>query len=126
MTKTCVLFGFLIALSTHLINAEAQCLKYNEDGVVLTGKVVLQTFFGPPNYGEDPTTDSKEKQAILKLDQPICVSADPKNNEDAEAGQTEVTLVPMQKSASVSMSTNTFGSREIYFMRFLVVIIRQF
>jgi len=96
MTKSYVLLGFLIALSAHA-GAESQCLKYNEDGVVLAGRVVFTTFFGPPNYGENPDTDSKEKQAILKLEQPICVNADPKTYEDAEASQAEVTLVPIQK-----------------------------
>jgi len=77
--------------------AEPDCLRYNQDGIILTGRMVLQTFFGPPNYGENPETDSKETQALLKLDKPICVSKDRKNYEEAESSQTEVTLVPIGK-----------------------------
>ena len=97
LTMTNVLFGLFIVLSAHWVSAESRCLNYNEDGVVMTGKVMIKTFFGPPNYGENPSTDSKETQAILKLDQPVCTNADPKNDEEAEAGLTEITLVPMQK-----------------------------
>lgn len=96
MIKLNVIFGLLIAFSVSAFSAEPQCFKYNNDGVVLTGKVVLKTFFGPPNYGEDPANDAKEKQAILILDSPICVDADPQGDEEAEVDQSEVTLVPMQ------------------------------
>ena len=39
----------------------------------MTGKVVLRTFFGPPGYGENPKTDSKESQYIMVLDTTIDV-----------------------------------------------------
>jgi hypothetical protein len=55
--------------------------------------VRLQTFFGPPNYGESPTTDSKEDQAILLLDTPICVFTSKSGNEEGVMNQFAVTLV---------------------------------
>ena len=33
----------------------------------------MRTFYGPPNYGENPKTDSKESQYVLLLDSPIDV-----------------------------------------------------
>jgi hypothetical protein len=77
---------------------DAKCFQYEQKGVTLTGTVAIETFFGPPNYGEDPDTDAKEKQAILKLDTPICVNEDlGPPIEDAEKNQIEVTLVPVGK-----------------------------
>jgi Domain of unknown function (DUF4431) len=44
----------------------------NEPGVVeLEGKLTIRTFFGPPNFGENPETDSKEQGWILSLSKPI-------------------------------------------------------
>lgn len=77
--------------------AAAECLHYDGDRVTLAGHVKLKTFFGPPNYGENLETDSRETQAILLLAQPICVKANPANYEPAEQDQSEVTLVPLNK-----------------------------
>ena len=73
----------------------ASCLHYGGSLVTLSGKVQLQTFFGPPNYGENPATDSREIQAILLLEKPICVEANPKDYDEAEQNQGVVTLVPL-------------------------------
>ncbi|MEX8504166.1 DUF4431 domain-containing protein [Leptothrix ochracea] len=60
----------------------------------LVGKVTLETFYGPPNYGENPKTDSREAQIILVLKQQICVSANLSTNDEEEKNQLRVTLVP--------------------------------
>jgi hypothetical protein len=69
------------------------CQRYDVANTELTGRVSIQTFFGPPNYGESPETDSKERQAILHLNRPICTIAS--KDSPAEENQTDVTLVPM-------------------------------
>jgi hypothetical protein len=86
-----------ILLATSLPAVAASCLHYGGSPVTLSGKVKLQTFFGPPNYGENPDTDSRETQAILALAKPICVEANPVEYEEAEQNQLEVTLVPLKK-----------------------------
>jgi hypothetical protein len=48
-------------------------LHYESEKVTVIGKVVSRTFYGPPNYGENRKTDSKESQYILLLDSPIDV-----------------------------------------------------
>jgi Domain of unknown function (DUF4431) len=65
--------------------------------VQLAGVIALKSYFGPPNYGEDPKTDSIETQAVLKLSSPLCVQADPQDHSPAESDQTMVTLVPLGK-----------------------------
>ena len=62
--------------------------------IKLSGKVALKTFYGPPNYGENPDTDARETQAMLFLAKPICVDENPADYYDAETGQSEITLVP--------------------------------
>ncbi|MCU6496328.1 DUF4431 domain-containing protein [Rugamonas sp. A1-17] len=69
------------------------CQKYDVANVELTGRVRVETFFGPPNFGESPETDSKERQAVLHLDRPICTVASA--DSPAEERQIDVTLVPM-------------------------------
>ena len=83
------------ALAPVYVEAAAPCFHYNQDGVELSGTVILKTFFGPPNYGEDPSTDSKERQALLKLDYPLCVDASLDGEDKAEMQQTLITLVPL-------------------------------
>jgi hypothetical protein len=88
----------LVFLFSHSLSAVASpCLHYGGSSVTLIGKVKLQTFFGPPNYGENPDTDSRQTQAILLLEKPICVEGNPKAYAEAEKNQHEVTLIPFVK-----------------------------
>lgn len=80
-----------LALPFSLTAIGAPCLSYDKPAT-LTGKVAIKTFFGPPNFGENPETDARETQAILLPAKPVCVNG---NDEyDLEKNQTEVTLVP--------------------------------
>jgi len=65
----------LIYISASSTESQRRQLHYEPEGVTLTGRVVTRTFYGPPNYGENPKTDSKESQYILLLDSPIDVIA---------------------------------------------------
>jgi hypothetical protein len=84
----------VLCLAASFSSAAAPCLHYEGKPVTLSGKVTLQTFYGPPNYGESPETDSRETQAIMLLAEPICVDAKPEYDYDAETDQSEVTLIP--------------------------------
>jgi hypothetical protein len=48
-------------------------VEYEPAVVELEGRLINTMFFGPPNFGEDPETDSKEMTRILSLDKPINV-----------------------------------------------------
>jgi hypothetical protein len=87
---------FALGLMVSPAWGDGGCLHYHYmgDPVVLEGTVGLRTFFGPPNYGENPKTDSRETQAILTLEKAVCVDAKPSDYDEAERNQTEVTLVP--------------------------------
>ena len=78
-----------LSLATEL------CLHYMGDPVTLSGKVTKRTFYGPPGYGENPDIDSRETQGVLLLSEPICVDENPRDYDEAEKNQLEVTLVPL-------------------------------
>ena len=41
--------------------------------ITLPGQMETKSFYGPPNFGEDPATDSIETFRLIKLDQPVLV-----------------------------------------------------
>lgn len=88
--------------------APAPCLHYQEEPntivngrssvpteVTLTGELIERTYWGPPNWGEQPATDRLEEAWILVLDTPICVLADHKNpsNDQSESNVIVVQLI---------------------------------
>lgn len=96
MTKLLVMAILVTGSWVSLAYAGEICLHYEPAVVELRGTIVLRTFFGPPNYGEDPEIDSRETQGLLELDRPICVARDPTNdaNSEDERDQRIITLVP--------------------------------
>jgi hypothetical protein len=94
--KACAMFAMTVSLCAGA--SEAQCLKYGPDAVELTGTVRLRTFYGPPGYGEDPTHDKREQQALLNLRGPVCIARGRNDGlEEPENGQRVVTLVPLSE-----------------------------
>ena len=85
----------MCSVTFHAIAAEP-CLSYSTP-VTLSGKITKRTFYGPPNYGEDPATDSRETQVLLLLPKPICVDENKIEYYEAEKNQLELTLVPLGK-----------------------------
>ena len=81
-----------VYFGTHATQAKRKVLSYEPANVTLTGRLVSKTFHGPPNYGENPKTDSKENQYILILDSAVDVVGD-QNEQTTERGVKRVTLV---------------------------------
>lgn len=97
----------LAALLSPAIAAHAApCFKYDTETVVLKGRVRLETFYGPPNYGENPATDSREQQAILYLKLHLCTQES--DDDPAEVRQRRVTLVPHG-----GLSLKAFADKEV-------------
>ena len=63
--------------------AEAACLRYEPDTVRLSGRLERHTYYGAPNFGEDPAHDEKEVGFYLGLAAPIC-AAGPSSKEENE------------------------------------------
>ncbi len=90
-----ILIPFLLL---HLAASQAgnrrKALHYGPEKVTLQGTLVFRTFYGPPNYGENPRTDSKETQSILLLDNAFDVIGDKQDPfNETERGVNRVTLV---------------------------------
>lgn len=64
-------------------------VDYEPAVVELKGKLVVKTYFGPPNYGENPKTDSREKGWIVSLDKPINVRGKTGPDADYESDSVE-------------------------------------
>lgn len=86
-------------LITNILN-RTKSEKYNfEPSVsVVEGKLIRRMYYGPPNYGENPDTDSKQYPFILQLDKPIDVIAEDDDEFNSDIFEvTEIQVVPMNK-----------------------------
>ncbi len=70
-------FVLLAAVACGSQALAQQRLSYEPAKVQLSGIVITQHFYGPPNFGEDPKTDQKVQVLELKLDAPVDVIAIP-------------------------------------------------
>jgi hypothetical protein len=57
-------------------------LSYQPTVVELKGTLSVKTYYGPPNYGENPETDAKEALPVLILKEPVNV----RGNADSNSG----------------------------------------
>ena len=89
MTRSIQVILAMIALCSGSVLAAEPCFHYAQE-IKLSGYLEVRAFYGPPGYGENPKTDSRLRQDILFLDEPICT----KDNRDemGEKTQIEVTL----------------------------------
>jgi hypothetical protein len=73
---------------------EPRWVAYEPAVVTLTGRLVEKEFFGPPNFGEDPDTDSRVVRLLLVLDEPVNVRGNARSelNSDDALGVREVQL----------------------------------
>lgn len=67
-----LLVAFACAGSTHA----QRFLSYEPDVVELDGRLVIQSKYGPPNFGQKPKTDQKVQVPILLLSQHVVVQGD--------------------------------------------------
>lgn len=65
----------------------------------IVGRVIYEKYYGPPGYGEDPTSDNKEVAYIVILDQPIRYISE---GDASEMDVFQVQLLPTETSVSFS------------------------
>lgn len=85
----------LMTLASGAYAAQRRAYDYEPVVVELTGRIVWEMHYGPPNYGDDPKHDRQGNYPILKLDRPIDVRGDPKDevNSEAHRGVDRIQLV---------------------------------
>jgi len=81
--------------TTQTIEAGQTWLSYEPSIVHLRGFLQTRAAWGPPNYGENPLTDSRELEYYLDLERPIEVKGDPSSDINSETltGITTVQLI---------------------------------
>jgi hypothetical protein len=72
---TLVVFCAISQLTT--VAQEKQWLSYEPASVELEGRLIVQTKYGPPNFGENPKTDKRVKVPIVVLTKAINVRGTP-------------------------------------------------
>ena len=89
-------------------------LHYEPEVVTLRGRLTETTEYGPPNYGENPETDSIEHPIILVLPRPVRVQGDPSSdlNTETVSGITRIQLV-MPGNVGVDFPPNYEGEVEV-------------
>jgi len=94
------------------IDEESGWLHYEPQVVTLRGRLTETTEYGPPNYGENPESDSIEHPVILVLPRPVRVQGDPTSelNTETVIGITRVQLV---LDASVTPAYSNFFERDV-------------
>lgn len=107
----------ILLIATNIAMAKESCYHYGGIPVSLSGTVEIKTFYGAPNYGENPQTDSRETQAILFLEKPICVEAN-QSGEAAEQNQANVTLVPPDKENMIKYAGKHLAVKGVLFHAF--------
>jgi len=105
----------ILLIGCTVLSASA-CEKYGLPGTTLVGTVTVETFYGPPGYGESPETDSKEPQLILHLAKPLCTLAS--DEDPAEQDQVKVTMVPMGNLSLRAFVNKTVAVRGSLFHAF--------
>lgn len=86
-----ITFFVLILLLCGLAGTaqEKDWVSYQPAVVELKGTLRTRLYYGPPNYGENPKTDTKEALPILILSKPVNVrgNPDPKAGFDRESAK---------------------------------------
>jgi hypothetical protein len=75
-----ILITFFVLIVTRGFAETAQVkdwVSYQPKVVEFNGTLSVKTYYGPPNYGENPDTDAKEPLPILILSKPVNVRGNP-------------------------------------------------
>lgn len=85
--------GAVIPSETAFTIQQKKKYKYGPAISVLTGKLKFESFWGPPNFGEDTTIDRKETMAILYLQKPIDIAHD--TSDEFNVAQTGISRIQL-------------------------------
>jgi hypothetical protein len=72
--RTVVLLSLCLCVSRCFgqeVGSPAQWVPYEPSKTQLTGRIMIESKYGPPGYGEDPIRDRKVRIYVLKLRIPI-------------------------------------------------------
>ncbi len=85
MRRLLACFFFCGMIGGTVGSSAGEPLPYEPAVVRLSGVIVIEAFYGRPNYGADPENDEIERALILVLDEPVAVQGDPNDNLNSES-----------------------------------------
>jgi hypothetical protein len=78
--KLSIILFILIRVGGFATTAqENRWLSYEPAVVELEGQLIVESKYGPPNYGENPRTDSKVRIRVLVVSKPVNVRGNPQD-----------------------------------------------
>lgn len=83
-TLTTLILTLLISLASVGPTHAQRFLSYEPEVVELAGQLVLQSKYGPPNFGEQPNTDQKVSVPVLLLRDRVSVLGDQGDGHNAK------------------------------------------
>ena len=88
---------------------------FNYEPIVSTisGTLKVETYFGPPGYGENPQTDSREDSYILILDNSINVISNDDDIEEGEYNVTKFNISKVQLAADPKFNLRDYKNRVV-------------
>lgn len=81
------LCGWVLGLSVSADMAAAKTLHYEPAKVSLSGTILTERRYEPPNYGQSPRTDQRVNIAVLKLDLPVDVAPSAPSSDGLDCGR---------------------------------------
>ena len=90
-----------------------QDYNYEPTVSVIVGVIKAETFFGPPGYGENPKTDSKEHVYVLNLDKSINVISNTKDAEEDEFNSTKYDIQKIQLNPSEGIKLSKYKNKKV-------------
>ena len=93
-----VTFTMMIVFSACTNHTKVEEYYFEPSISVIEGQLITRMYYGPPNYGENPDTDSKQYPFILELDKPINVIAEDDDEFNSDIFEvTEIQVVTTSK-----------------------------
>lgn len=82
--------------TANLAATNRQDYYYEPAVSIISGMIKIETFFGPPGYGENPQADSREDSYILNLGDSINVISKAKTIEEGDFNSTKYNISKIQ------------------------------
>lgn len=86
---------------------------YEPEISVISGVLIIQSYFGTPGYGDNPETDSREYSYILMLEKPIDVISKTENPEEGDFDITKSNLKEIQLTSTQNINFSNYKNKAV-------------
>jgi ketosteroid isomerase-like protein len=97
--------------TTKNTTANQQDYYYEPTVSIISGTIKIETFFGPPGFGENPQTDSREDSYILNLDNSINIISKSKDIEEGDFNSTKYNIAKIQLTSTSGVKLTNYKNK---------------